>query len=252
MTGIGLFEETAYETCGRAYFMKVTWEEDQNAAAYSVGGGDDPSEAANEEETTKKEHEDYEKHAKKISIADMKKDDYYKVLGLDGLKWMATEDQIRSAYRKLVLKYHPDKLTNPTPEDRQIFLRVQDAYDVLGNPEKRKAWVLIPRLMPQIRLRRRRSDRTVHRVRTGLLRLLCGRVRRLEPLQPDQACVGAACLLDIQTSPWNHRHPLGGGRCILPILARVQVVACLQRLRRIQPRGSRSSPPSPVGSRVSW
>ena len=155
MTGIGLFEETAYETCGRAYFMKVTWEEDQNAAAYSVVGGDDPSEAANEEETTKKEHEDYEKHAKKISIADMKKDDYYKVLGLDGLKWMATEDQIRSAYRKLVLKYHPDKLTNPTPEDRQIFLRVQDAYDVLGNPEKRKAWVLIPRLMPQIRFCRR-------------------------------------------------------------------------------------------------
>lgn len=53
---------------------------------------------------------------------------------------MATEEQIRSAYRKLVLKYHPDKLTNPTPEDRQIFLRVQDAYDVLGNPEKRKAY----------------------------------------------------------------------------------------------------------------
>lgn len=98
------------------------------------------SEEGSEEEESKKNNEDYEKHAKKISIADMKKDDYYKVLGLDGLKWMATEEQIRSAYRKLVLKYHPDKLTNPTPEDRQIFLRVQDAYDVLGNPEKRKAY----------------------------------------------------------------------------------------------------------------
>ncbi|KAK8825725.1 hypothetical protein WA577_000895 [Blastocystis sp. JDR] len=126
----GLFEETAYETCGRAYFLKVTWEQNAEAAAEEV----------NEEEENKKSNEEYEKHAKKISIADMKKDDYYKVLGLDGLKWMATEEQIRSAYRKLVLKYHPDKLTNPTPEDRQIFLRVQDAYDVLGNPEKRKAY----------------------------------------------------------------------------------------------------------------
>ena len=105
---------------------------------------DECSEEVNEEEESKKSNEDYEKHAKKISIADMKKDDYYKVLGLDGLKWMATEEQIRSAYRKLVLKYHPDKLTNPTPEDRQIFLRVQDAYDVLGNPEKRKAYAFSP------------------------------------------------------------------------------------------------------------
>lgn len=30
---VGLFEETAYETCGRAYFLKVTWEQNAEAAA---------------------------------------------------------------------------------------------------------------------------------------------------------------------------------------------------------------------------
>ena len=85
------------------------------------------------------ENADYESHAKKIAYADMKKDDYYRVLGLEDLKWRATDDQIRTSYRKLVLKYHPDKMTNSAPDDRQIFLRVQDAYDILGNTEKRRA-----------------------------------------------------------------------------------------------------------------
>jgi len=86
------------------------------------------------------ENMDYENHAKKISIDDMIKDDYYKVLGLEDLKWRATDDQVRSAYRKLALKYHPDKLASPTPEDRQIFLKIQDAYDTLGNVDKRRAY----------------------------------------------------------------------------------------------------------------
>ena len=96
----------------------------------------------NENDGSEEEDEDvdYENHAKKISIDDMIKNDYYKVLGLEDLKWRATDDQVRSAYRKLALKYHPDKLASPTPEDRQIFLKIQDAYDTLGNVEKRRAY----------------------------------------------------------------------------------------------------------------
>lgn len=97
-------------------------------------------EEINENESGNEENEDYESHAKKISIEDMIKDDYYKVLGLEDLKWRATDEQVRSAYRKLALKYHPDKLSAPTPEDRQIFLKIQDAYDILGNVEKRRAY----------------------------------------------------------------------------------------------------------------
>ena len=57
---------------------------------------------------------DKKEDTKKLSADDLKKKDYYKVLGLEDLKWRATEDQIRSAYRKLVLKYHPDKIAEPS------------------------------------------------------------------------------------------------------------------------------------------
>lgn len=98
--------------------------------------------SSEDNDDTEKETDDnkeQEHHSKKITIEDMLKDDYYKVLGLGELKWRATDEQVRSAYRKLALKYHPDKLADPKPEDRQIFLKIQDAYDTLGNVEKRRA-----------------------------------------------------------------------------------------------------------------
>lgn len=63
----------------------------------------------------------------------MSKRDYYKVLGIPR---SATDSEIKKAYRKLALKYHPDK--NPddkTAEDK--FKEVAESYDVLGNKEKR-------------------------------------------------------------------------------------------------------------------
>jgi molecular chaperone DnaJ len=64
----------------------------------------------------------------------MSQRDPYKILGVDK---KATQDEIKKAHRKLVRQYHPD--TNPgdaTSEER--FKEVQAAYDVLGDPEKRK------------------------------------------------------------------------------------------------------------------
>lgn len=59
--------------------------------------------------------------------------DYYKILGVDR---SASEDEIKRAYRKLALKYHPDR----NPDDKQAedkFKEINEAYQVLSDSEKR-------------------------------------------------------------------------------------------------------------------
>ena len=60
---------------------------------------------------------------------------YYVILGIDA---NATEDQIRKAYRALVREYHPD--VNNSPEAEEIFHDVQEAYEVLADPEQRRTY----------------------------------------------------------------------------------------------------------------
>ena len=62
--------------------------------------------------------------------------DYYEVLGLEK---GASEGEIKSAYRKLALKYHPDK--NPgNSEAEGMFKEASEAYEILGDAEKRSAY----------------------------------------------------------------------------------------------------------------
>ena len=61
------------------------------------------------------------------------KEDYYDVLGVSK---GATDSEIKKAYRKLALKYHPDK--NPDDKDaEEKFKKAAEAYEVLSNPEKK-------------------------------------------------------------------------------------------------------------------
>lgn len=63
----------------------------------------------------------------------MSKRDYYEVLGVDK---NATETEIKKAYRKVAIKYHPDK--NPdNPEAEEQFKEAAEAYDVLSNSDKK-------------------------------------------------------------------------------------------------------------------
>ncbi len=62
-------------------------------------------------------------------------DDYYKILGVTK---SATDQEIKSAYRKLALKYHPDK--NKTKEGESKFKEVTKAYEVLGDAQKRQTY----------------------------------------------------------------------------------------------------------------
>ncbi|MDY6935244.1 MAG: molecular chaperone DnaJ [Spirochaetota bacterium] len=64
------------------------------------------------------------------------KRDYYDVLGI---KKNAADDEIKQAYRKLALKYHPDKNKgNPEAEDK--FKEATEAYEILRDPKKRAAY----------------------------------------------------------------------------------------------------------------
>ena len=66
----------------------------------------------------------------------MAKADYYESLGLGK---NASEDEIKKAFRKLAMKYHPDR-TQGDKEAEERFKTIKEAYDVLSDPEKKAAY----------------------------------------------------------------------------------------------------------------
>src|SRR6188768_1263722 len=66
----------------------------------------------------------------------MAKRDYYKILEVDR---STPVEEIKKAYRKLAIKYHPDK----NPDDKSAedkFKEAAEAYEVLSNPEKKQRY----------------------------------------------------------------------------------------------------------------
>ncbi len=64
-------------------------------------------------------------------------EDYYKELGVEK---SATTDDIKKAYRKLALKYHPDRNPSDRKKAEERFKKISEAYAVLSDPEKRKQY----------------------------------------------------------------------------------------------------------------
>jgi molecular chaperone DnaJ len=66
----------------------------------------------------------------------MAKEDYYQLLGVSR---NASDDEIKKSFRRLAMKYHPDR-NRDNPEAEEQFKKVKEAHDVLSDPKKRSAY----------------------------------------------------------------------------------------------------------------
>ena len=67
----------------------------------------------------------------------------YEVLGIGHLGFTASTKQIKRAYQKMLLKLHPDKQGVASSDDEETdpaFLRLQNAWEILGNEERRRGY----------------------------------------------------------------------------------------------------------------
>ncbi|KLL03121.1 MAG: DnaJ-like protein, partial [Mycoplasmataceae bacterium RV_VA103A] len=60
---------------------------------------------------------------------------YYEILGVSEI---VTQEEIKKAYYKLALKWHPDKNPSNQEEAKKKFQEISRAYEILGNEERRK------------------------------------------------------------------------------------------------------------------
>lgn len=82
-------------------------------------------------------------YLRSLDPKEWKKQDHYQVLGLKNLRYKATEDMIKTAYRKIVLKHHPDKrkaLGEEIRSDDDYFTCITMAYETLGTVARRRAY----------------------------------------------------------------------------------------------------------------
>ncbi|EDQ87643.1 uncharacterized protein MONBRDRAFT_33201 [Monosiga brevicollis MX1] len=80
-----------------------------------------------------------------VNIAGEWKDqDHYALLGLEQTRWRATANDIKKAYKKMVLKHHPDKKGDLSGAEAkaadEYFDRIQRAYDLLSNEKQRRMY----------------------------------------------------------------------------------------------------------------
>ena len=117
-------------------------EEKKKGGRNKSSGSDDDIEEDKESEARK---EEFEKKRKKKTKEQIEREalegDLYGALEMYDVTYDATDKMITKAYRKMALKYHPDKLGDKlTERDKEVWLKIQEAYETLIDPIKKRKY----------------------------------------------------------------------------------------------------------------
>ena len=120
-----------------SYYERLHTARGTSIGQESISGSE--SDFSEEEE----EFEDDIDFLRSLDPKDTKNQDHYKVLGMTNLRFKASDDQIKRAYRQKVLKHHPDKRRGQGEdirEDDDYFTCITRAFETLGTAVKRRAF----------------------------------------------------------------------------------------------------------------
>ncbi|KAI8058287.1 hypothetical protein BDF22DRAFT_652384 [Syncephalis plumigaleata] len=111
---------------------------------------DDANEDIDEVDASLSDDDEVTPDLMKLDLSEWKKHDHYAIIGLRKQRSHATEAQLRNAYRRRVLKYHPDKKaqsntqskkgSKSSKEDDHFFKCVQKSYELLSDPVRRRQY----------------------------------------------------------------------------------------------------------------
>jgi len=140
----GFLTTIEVEPVGRWFLSH--WERLHSARGLSTSGHDASELSDSESEESEAEDDNFEDDIiflRSLDPKEAKDQDHYKVLGMSKLRYKATDDQIKKAYRYKVLRHHPDKrraLGEDIREDDDYFTCITKAFEILGVPSKRRAY----------------------------------------------------------------------------------------------------------------
>ena len=155
---------------------------------------------------------------------------YYETLGIS---LQADEAEIKRAYRKLAVMFHPDK--NPTVEAAQLIQEINEAYDTLGDPEKKVQYDLLtanPWATPMLQEKRpMHRDPAYRRKPQGYTPPPSESAVRLEMMRNGLgfmravSLVGAFCCI-----------MLGFDYFLPPVILREKVIIDMEEIKRVVPK----------------
>jgi len=137
---VGFLKEREVEPVGRWFLNQWDRINSNRTISHGILSESSGSDSEEEEEDIFEDDLDY---LRSLDPKETQEQDHYKVLGISKLRILATDDQIKKAHRHKVLRHHPDKRKaagEDIKEDDDYFSCITKAFEILGNPAKRRAF----------------------------------------------------------------------------------------------------------------